>query len=166
MSLKATLKASAVGTFAGANDLGDAVQTFAELFELAITDGTGANQANNVFSDERTIGASSSENLDLAGSLVNALGATLTFTAIKAILIVADAGNTNNVVVGGAASNAFPLFGDPTDTIAVKPGGVFMIVDPSAAGYTVTAGTGDLLKIANSSSGSAVTYRVIIIGEA
>jgi hypothetical protein len=47
------------------------------------------------------------ENLDLSGVLANALGATLAFTAIKAILIVADSANTNNVVVGGAASNGF-----------------------------------------------------------
>jgi hypothetical protein len=164
--VKATLKASITGTLSGANDVGDVSQTFAELFEVALTDGTGANQANNVFGDTRTINASSSENLDLAGGLTNALNATLTFTAIKAILIVADKGNTNNVVVGGAASNAFPLFGDATDTIAIKPGGCFMIADPTAAGLTVTAGTGDILKIANSGSGSAVSYTIIIVGEA
>jgi hypothetical protein len=77
-------------------------RAFAELFELAITNGTGANQANNAFSDERTLNASASENLDLAGVLQNALGASLAFTAVKAILIVADVGNVNNVVVGGA----------------------------------------------------------------
>jgi hypothetical protein len=51
------------------NDLGDPVQTFAEQFELAIANGTGADQANNVFSDERTIAASGTDNLDLAGVL-------------------------------------------------------------------------------------------------
>jgi hypothetical protein len=30
----------------------------------------------------------------------------------------------------------------------------------------VAAGTGDILKVANSGAGSAVTYKIIIIGEA
>jgi hypothetical protein len=167
MSLKATLKASITGTLAGANDLGDAVQTFAELVEIAISDGTGADQGNNVFSDERTLLASTSENLDLAGSLANAIGATLTFTAIKAILIVADPGNTNDVVVGGAASNGFVgPFADATDKINVGPGDVFLITRRSAAGLAVVAATGDILKVANSGAGSSVTYKIIIIGEA
>jgi hypothetical protein len=95
------------------------------------------------------------------------LGATLAFTAIKAILIVADAANTNDVVVGGAASNAFVgPFADATDKINVGPGDVFLITRRSAAGLAVAAGTGDILKVANGGAGSAVTYRIIILGEA
>jgi hypothetical protein len=121
--LKATLKASVTGTLTGSNDLGDAVQTFAELVEIAITDGTGANQANNVFSDARTLGASRPRTSIFPACLTNALGATLAFTAIKAILIVADARNTNNVEVGGAASNGFVgPFADATDKIVDGPG--------------------------------------------
>jgi hypothetical protein len=165
--LKATLKASISGTLAGVNDLGDPVQTFAEQFELAIANGTGADQANNVFSDERTIAASGTDNLDLAGVLGNALGATLTFTAIKAIMIVADEGNTNDVVVGGAASNTFAgPFADATDKVSIGPGDVFLITRRSAAGLGVTGATGDILKIANSGAGTPVTYKIIIIGEA
>jgi hypothetical protein len=167
MSLKATLKASITGTLTGSNDLGNPVQTFAEILELAIADGTGADQANNLFSDERTLAASTSESLDLAGSLANALGATLTFSAIKAIMIVADAANTNDVVVGGAASNAFVgPFADATDKISIGPGDFVLITRRSAAGWAVAAGTGDLLKIANSAAGSSVSYKIIVIGEA
>jgi predicted RNA-binding protein len=167
MSFKATLKASISGTLSGANDLGDAVQTFAELVEIAIGDGTGADQATNIFSDERTLVASATENLDLAGVLVNALGLTLAFTAIKAIMIVASAGNTNDVVIGGAASNTFAgEFADATDKINIGPGDVFLITRRSAAGLPVVAGTGDILKVANGGAGTPVTYKVIIIGEA
>jgi hypothetical protein len=167
MSLKATLKASVSGTLSGSNDLGNPVQTFAELFELALTDGTGADQANNVFSDERTIAASGTENLDLAGVLANALGATLGFSAIKAILIVAAVSNTNNVVIGGAGSNAFAgPFADATDKIVLGPGDVFVITRRSAAGMAVAAGTGDILLVANSGAGTSVTYKIVILGEA
>lgn len=49
------------------------------------------------------LAASASENLDLAGGLTDDFGATLTFTAIKEIIIHASSANTNNVLVGGAA---------------------------------------------------------------
>ncbi len=130
-----------------------------------LTSGTGANQASNVFSDTRTLAASGSESLDLAGVLTNAFGAVLTFTKIKAIIITAEATNTNDVVVGGAAVNAFAsMFGAATDKIKVRPGGAFAIVAPDVNGFAVTAGTGDLLQIANSGAGTGVTYDIIIIG--
>lgn len=132
---------------------------------VLLADGTGANQADLVYSGTRTLSASGSEELDLAGGLEDAFGATLTFAKIKGILIKAASGNTNNVVVGGAASNAFQgPFGATNDTIAVKPGGQFLISAPNAAGWPVTAGTGDLLKIANSSGTTGVTYDIVIIG--
>lgn len=165
MSLKGSLKASISGTLTGANDLGNPVQGFAELVEIAIADGSGADQASNIFSDERTLAASASENLDLSGVLLNAFGATLALTKVKAILIVANAANTNNVVVGGAGSNAFVgPFADATDKIVIGPGDVFLISRRSAAGMAVAAGTGDILQVSNSGAGTPVTYQIIILG--
>lgn len=129
------------------------------------TNGTGANQISKVFTDTRTLGSSATENLDLAGGLTDALGTTITFTGIKAILITAASGNTNDVVVGGAGSNTFlGVFADASDKINVKPGGAFLWTNPSAAGAAVTASTGDILLVANSSSGSSVTYTIVILG--
>jgi len=42
---------------------------------------------------------------------------------------------------------------------------MFAVYDPSAGGYAVTNSTGDILQIANSSSGTSVTYDIIVIGE-
>lgn len=126
--------------------------------------GTGSNQADLAFSDQRTLSASATENIDLAGSLVDQLGTTLTFVKIKGVLIVAAAGNTNNVVVGGAATNAFVgPFNDATDKVVVPPGGAFFAAAP-ASGWSVTAGTGDILLIANSGAGSSVTYDIYLVG--
>jgi hypothetical protein len=50
------------------------------------------------------------------------------------------------------------------DGIALRPGATFVWISPDATGVTVTAGTGDLLNIANSGAGTSVTYDVIIIG--
>lgn len=130
-----------------------------------LTDGSGANQANSIFTDTRILAASATEDLDLAGVLVNAFGATITFDKIKALIIKADAANTNDVLVGGAASaQASAFFGDVTDVVKVKPGGMLALVAPDANGYDVTATTADLLKIANSAGSTAVGYTIILIG--
>ncbi|MGE3520995.1 MAG: hypothetical protein AB7J63_18795, partial [Vicinamibacterales bacterium] len=127
--------------------------------------GTGANQASNLFHDRRTINASSSEDLDLAGSLTNKFGTTLTFTKIKAFAIRAAAANTNNVQVGGAAENGWVGWvADASDIVSIKPGGVLLWVAPNASGGAVSAGDGDLLKIANSGGSTSVTYDVVILG--
>lgn len=166
MSLTATVLSKITAVKAGSPDIGAASYTTAESQSISFTNGTGANQATHVWSDTRTLAASATENLDLAGGLTDALGNALTFTAIKAIRVRAASANTNNVVVGGAAMNAFLLFSDATDKISVKPGGVFLYCDPSAAGTAVTAGTGDILLIANSGAGTSVEYDIEIIGEA
>jgi len=165
-SLNAVITAWVRGTYAGTNDLASVVADFNSLpkTEITLTPGTSSGNANLIFMDTRTLSASSTENLDLAGGLTDPLGATLTFVTVKAIYVNASSANTNNVVVGGAGSNTLlGIFSDATDKIIVKPGGVFMWVAP-ATGATVTASTGDILLIANSSSGSSVTYDIVIIG--
>lgn len=131
---------------------------------LDFASGTGADQADLLWMDERTISASSSEDLDLAGVLADAFGSTITMAEVVAIIIFADAANTNNVVVGDATSPV-PLMGGTNPTISVKPGGFFAIAAPNAAGLlTVGAGSTDDLKIANSSSGTSVTYQIAVLG--
>lgn len=132
---------------------------------LSLTNGTGANQANKVWSDQRTLAASATEDLDLAGGITDALGATITLTKIKAIAIHASSANTNSVLVGGATANQLANWvGNVNDVVVVKPGGTFVLTAPDANGIGVTADTGDLLKIANSAGSTSVTYDIIVIG--
>lgn len=125
--------------------------------------GTSSSKADLVFSDQRTLAASATENLDLAGVLVDLLGTTLTFVKVKAIFIKAAAGNTNSVIIGNGTNPFVGGFGAGTHTWTVPPGGLFCVAAP-VSGWTVTASTADILKIANSSSGTSVTYDVIVIG--
>lgn len=129
-------------------------------------DGVGANQANRVWSDTRTIAASGTDSLDLAGTLTDAFGATFTLARVKALMIAASPNNANNVVVG-AGSNAWSTWlGGTNPTVTVRPGGMLLVVAPDATGYAVTAGTGDILQVANSAGGTSVTYDVIVMGGA
>ncbi len=152
-ALSSTIGLSAVAAPVAVNNL------------LELANGTGADQANQVFSDQRTLAASATENLDLAGALTDAFGGTVAFTKIKALMIKAAAGNTNNVVVGGAASNGFVSpFGGATHTVSVPPGGTLLLTAPDATGFAVTAGTADLLKVANGGGGTGVTYDIVLVG--
>lgn len=164
-ALKLALVASIAGKYTGSNDVAAPVQTLNHASTVQLATGTTAGQADLMFTDERTLAASTSESLDLAGGLTDAFGATLGFAEIVGLLIEADAGNTNDVVVGGAASNAFlGPFADATDKLKVKPGGFAFLAAPTDPAWPVTGGTGDLLQVANGGAGSAVTYTVTVIG--
>lgn len=145
-------------------DLGDAHFLIALRQALTLLNGTGAGQADLIFTDSRTLGASGTENLDLAAALTDAFGATITFARIKAVIIAANQGNTNDVQITRPATNGVPLFLAASDGIAVRPGGLFAWACSDATGIVVTAGTGDLLTITNSAGTTGVTYKVIIIG--
>ncbi len=164
MSLTTRLHVALAANYVKALDLvsGTVPLDYSKRIDLAT--GTGAAQADLVFSDTRTLSASGTEDIDLAGSLVDAYGATLTFARIKAVLVVAAAANTNVVNVSRSASNGVPLFAAAGDLIGVRPGGVFLWAAPDATAVVVTAGTGDLLTIANSSSGTSVTYDLVVVG--
>lgn len=132
--------------------------------QMALAQGAGVGQADMVWSDQRTIAASGSDALDLAGSLTGPFGVVLTFVRIKMVVVLASKDNTNNVNVTTPGSNGAPLFLAAGDGIAVKPNGAFIWYDPSAAGVVVTPATGDLLTIVNSGAGTGVTYDIHIIG--
>jgi hypothetical protein len=150
-------------TLTGTIDLGSKTVTAALPSSYVWTSGTGANQADLIFQDTRTLAASATENLDLAGVLTDGLGTTLTFAKIKAIIVTAASGNTNDVQVTRPASNGVPLFLAAGDGIPVKPGGCLAWVVPGT-GITVTASTGDLLTFTNSAGSTSVDYSVVIIG--
>ncbi|MFG3439935.1 hypothetical protein ACGF0J_22030 [Nonomuraea sp. NPDC047897] len=145
-------------------DLTTPTSALAVARQLVLAQGTGAGQADMIWSDQVTIAASGTQAVDLAGSLTGPLGGTLTFAKIKMVLVAAAAGNTNNVNVVSDATNGPLLFLAKGDGIAVKPGGLFVWFDPSAAGAPVTPGTADLINLVNSGAGTPVTADVVIVG--
>lgn len=166
MALDTKISLSILATLTSGLDLstvGTTPLSYPKLIEL--TSGTGANQADKLWFDQRTLTASATENLDLAGVLTDAFGATVTFARIKLIGVFASSGNTNLVQVGGAASNQFINWvANSSDIVNVRPGGFFLLGAPDATGYAVTAGTGDQLRIANSAGSTSVTYDIVFIG--
>jgi hypothetical protein len=159
------------GDLSSALDLVNVLASLNLTAGTAFDNGTSAGQVDKMFSDTRTLSASSSEDLDLTGTLVDAFGATITMARIKGLLIRASAGNTNNVIIGAnIAANAWATLIGPAGaaggTITLRPG-AFIVAgcgSADATGWAVTAGTGDLLHITNSAGGTSVSYDVVIIG--
>lgn len=164
MALEASVSVVVRAEQTGSNDLSSPVNSLLTKFLTQFADGVGLNQANKIWADERTLSASAAEDLDLGGGLTDAFGTALTFTEIKGIIIKADAGNTNNVVLGGDTNALVNFVGAANDLINIRPGGLLCLLAPDATGYAVTADTGDIIQVANSSSGTSVTYQIILIG--
>lgn len=126
--------------------------------------GVAAGQADQVYRAKVTIAASGTADLDLAGTMKDIFGTAVVGVKLKGIMIVADPGNTNKVLVGGATSNQVPFLGDVSDKVAVPPGGVFALFAPALAGLaTITASTGDALGLANSGGTTGVTFDIVLV---
>lgn len=128
---------------------------------IDLLNGTSNAQANLAYVGERTLASGATEDLDLAGALTSALGATITMAEVVAVLIIADAANTTNLTIGGASSEAQLWFAAAGDKEVIKPGGISLHYAP--AGWAITAGSADDLLIANG-SGASATYQIAIIG--
>lgn len=166
MALTSTLAMSAFAELTSSLDLGTGSAKQSLNRSVTLSSGTTAGKADRVFSDRRTLAASATEDLDLAGVLLDAFGAAITFVRIKGLFISAAAANTNNVVVGAASANQWATLLNTTGTVTLRPGAScgFIAGSADATAYAVAAGTGDLLKVANSAAGTSVTYDIHIVG--
>lgn len=144
---------------------GYALMDILQDWSATIANGTGAAQASQVYQDTGSLGASASASIDLAGSLTNIFGATITFTKIKLIAVRATSTNNaaNTLAVIRGSSNGVPLFGAASGGFAgLNPGAWFIYYDPT--GITVTAGTGDILTLTNNAGTNTITYDIVIVG--
>ncbi|MFJ6566227.1 hypothetical protein ACIQNU_02315 [Streptomyces sp. NPDC091292] len=166
MPLSSTLAISAFAELSQTAGLGTGRVPAGLSRAVTLASGTGAGKADRVYQARRTLAASATEDLDLAGVLLDAFGAAITFLRVKGLFISAAVGNTNNVVVGGAASNTWTTLLNSTGTLTLRPGAAVgaLAGQADATAYGVTASTGDLLKVANSGAGSSVSYDIVIVG--
>ncbi|MFF3398247.1 hypothetical protein ACFYW6_07010 [Streptomyces sp. NPDC002659] len=165
MALTSDFSMSASGLYTKTADLETPSAELSWRRTVHLDTGTAAGKADLRFTDTRTLAASATEDLDLAGSLLDAFGAALTFVRVKGIFISAAAANTNNVVIGAAANPWIGLL-NATGTITLRPGASVGATSgvADATCMAVTAGTGDLLKVLNSAGGTSVSYDIVIIG--
>jgi len=145
------------------------------------TSGTGSNQVNRMYRARRTVTLNSTtEQLDLSGSLLDKFGDSVLMMEIKVLLIInrgapdGSGGWTTtagqDILVGGAgvASLAWgaPFNGDQNAKLRVRSGGALLLVAP-VDGYRVDPGVQDVLQIehdGSAASGGDIEYDIVIAG--
>lgn len=132
----------------------------------SFTYGTGDNQVNKAYFAQRTLNATTTESLDLAGGITDYAGAAITLTVLKyAYLAIVSPDGTKALRVGPQnVANAAQLGWGGTgatvyDTIYTD-WELYRPID----GYAITAGTGDLFPVHNPGA-EAVTYAILLMGE-
>jgi hypothetical protein len=165
MPLNSSLAVTLSVDLTGSPGVGGAVPYFSKpkAVDIALTDGTGNNQVSKAFSATRSVLTAANDDLDLAGVLLDPFGAQLTFATVKAIIIRSDPANTTNLTVSPGPTNGFVgPFGASTHTVQVRPGGALAFVAPQS-GWSVTAGTADIFRVANA-AGATALYTIEILG--
>jgi hypothetical protein len=168
MTLTAKVQLRVEATQLGANGLASQKFTPVVSAALALANGTGVNQADLVYAEERAVASATNDDIDLRGVLADAFGATLNIAEIVAIAIVNAAAdgtaNTTALTIGGGTNPFAGIWGTAGDQIVIPPGGMFLIAAAGAAGLgTAGAGASDILRVANA-SGAAADYQIVIIG--
>lgn len=155
MPLNAQIALSIVAHESSTGDLSRTLRVTPATYAVALSDGTGANQAQLAWSDTRTL-AGSSETLNLSAlpDTRDSATATLSFTALKCLYIKNN--STANIVIGGAAIGP----GAISSSRSVQAGAVVVDVIPSAAGRNVSSSPSMTV---TGSAGSS--YDIMIIGE-
>lgn len=134
---------------------------------VSLTNGTGANQADTVFQDVRTLADDANETIDLHdGALENDFGTPLTLDVLK-VLYIKNNSTDANLYIGGSDANQLDLFVNDAnygDMLKLPPGGEFLFIAPNAIGID-TNSTNAYLEIWHDGSGSnSLTYDFIAVG--
>jgi hypothetical protein len=168
MAVTAQLDVNLTASQSGANAFGGPYWNAAMSLSQAFQDGTAANKFDRLYMAQRTVATGANDDIDLNGVLTDVFGTTIAAVELVGIMIINKqkdgTANTTNLTIG-AGSNPFVGFlGGTTPTLGpVRPGGVFLLMNPDASGLgTITAGTADILRIANS-AGASNTYQIALL---
>lgn len=145
-------------------DLADPADIVQKTWQIAFTDGAGANQGNQQWHDRRTVATSATDTLDLNGSLTNQYGTTVSFARVKLLLVYNETGGGQLQLRPGASNawaNLFPGLGGTGHYI--NSPGIVMHYAGDATGWAVSAGS-DTIRLVNQSGSLTATYNILIVG--
>lgn len=140
---------------------------------VELSDGILAGMANLNYLAERTVASATNDDIDLASVLESALGESFVGAKLVALVIInapklsTATQNTTNLTIGVGSNPFLGFLGGTTPTIGpIKPGGFLILGASHLDGIgAIVAGTGDILRVANS-SGASATYQIALIARA
>jgi hypothetical protein len=167
-TLSVDLKASLAWLLSESLSLSTVSDNASLEYSKSLADGTGADLADLLWHAERTVGAGSNDDLDLTALTKTIFGTAVVvnFTKVKAILVINTSSTSGQELriggAGGGVAFSAPFNGDADAQIEVGADSCLLLSNKKD-GWTVTPGTGDVLRIANPNA-AAVTYKIAIIG--
>lgn len=166
MSLTTTLSIALRALQVTPVDLSNSVNDLQIPLTIALADGAGISAANLVYQDSVTLAAGGATLLDLT-ALTDSVGGAVAFARLKLIYLRNKSSVAgDNLQLGGTVSNGLStLYVGTNAGQLIGPGGVALLVNPSAAGWAVTNATADILRVGNPGA-NAIPYDLVLIGAA
>jgi len=162
MPLNAQILLSVLAHETASGDISRTLRATPATYALALTDGTGENQAQVVWSDSRTIPTQNTDQIDLT-ALPDDRG-SVSFSSIK-VAYIRNSGTAQLAVVAGAlVPNSWAGFGYADESVSeftIMAGGAAMVSAPTATGLVV-ASSQRILRVDGS---AGETYDIVLIGE-
>lgn len=161
MALDAQILLSIVAHETSSGDISRTLRATPASYSLILSNGTGANQAQVVWSDSRTIEADGEDTPNVAG-LADDRG-TVAFTAVK-LIYIRNSGTVPLNLIGNGDWATGPQKLPDTSNYEIPAGGCWLATNPTAAGWSVGASP-KYITIQNQSGSTAATYEIVLIGE-
>ena len=154
-SVRVTIRSAAwnAGAFSVARDVGD-IDCFQQF-----DNGTATDQCSIAYQVQSTVSSASQRTFDLAGSLTDTLGNAVVFAKVKSIYIRNL--STDTLVIGNA-TNAWSSWISASGTITLPAYGQVLLIAPQN-GWSVTAGSADILGISNIGISTA-SFNISVLG--
>ena len=160
-SLSTRLTVTVAPTLTSTVGLAETSATAKALVDFTLSAGTGANQADSVYTASSTITTGATLSLDLKGSMVDAFGAAFTPSKLRLVYISSRSANSTNLTLFGNAASPL-ILNTAATTTTLTPGDCFLTTRRATAGITVTASTADIVDITNAAGASAIVDIVLV----
>lgn len=166
MGVDAAILLTLSGTYTKSSGLGEKRWTFKRDGGTSLASGTGAGQADMMYATPDggyILATGVNLDIDLSGLAAgDVVGDTTAMAKVKVFKLFAYATNVGDLIVGNAANPFVGWFSTGVQTAKVSPSGCMIHLNP-VVGWSVFAGTGDIIRI-NNPTGSDAKFDCEIIG--
>lgn len=143
--------------------VGDASQL---SYDDQLANGASADEADTIWSDQRTVAAGANDDLDLTNLTHTLFGSTLTIdlAAVKAILLVNTATTSGDTLqLDSSVANACtaPFGGSATSLVQIGADSA-LLLSSKKDGWTVDS-THKIVRVTNTSA-DAIIYSIVVLG--
>lgn len=157
MALDAQILLSILAHESSSGDISRTLRATPASYSLTLSDGTGANQAQVVWSDSRT--ATTTPDTLSRFTLTDVRSGATASILLDALKLLYIWNKSSSVSINASATGWAVL---PSSPHRIRPGGVLLITAPGQDGYA-PGGMGDSITI--STGAASADYDIILIGE-